>query len=305
MNFEVWNKSHERIEQILNIKFKKGVLLDYHFSLRKDFLSDNEQIEYFNYLISLADEKINIDLWNVISNYFDEDDEEYFKTMDKSIFYEGGYDFLTKFYETIKFENSTNKQNVGNIYESERLLIDVGGDEDEWENYQYTDSLGQKSFDLTVSTSTPQNTVYYRLNDEYSYSKNYIIVTFVLRLKDTKETIGTVQFYQLNCNSCEIGYCIYDKYRRHGYAYEAIKLLIDKLFSEGFKYYGADAEIAHKYYTKTYKPTIITATPNARNVSSTELLKKLGFTHGATLHNRRVDPYTDELLDVEYFYIEK
>lgn len=292
-----------KIEEILKNKFEN--FRYFSFGILDYGLKSDESLKYFNYLISLNDDEIEKELWNSLVGYFDEDDESYFKTMDKSLFCEGGYEFLSKYLNALKYEQSINYLNFNNEYNSDRLLITSGSDKDNDIVYEQLESEGNDVFDLVINTKLPKYSVYLCANTADSFKDNDVKVFFALKLKENNELVGFAQFYQQHCNSCEIGYYIFKKYRKQGYAYEAIKMLIDKIFNNGFVYLIENPEKEHTYIEKFFKPSIITATPNKRNVASTALLEKLGFIKGATLHHRRLDPYTNELLDVEYYYLEK
>lgn len=59
---------------------------------------------------------------------------------------------------------------------------------------------------------------------------------FAIRLKDTKQLIGIILYFDETADACEIGYGIGSRYWNRGYATEAVKRFLEFLFREkGFQ----------------------------------------------------------------------
>jgi ribosomal-protein-alanine N-acetyltransferase len=81
----------------------------------------------------------------------------------------------------------------------------------------------------------------------------------VVRLKDTKESIGMVSLMKRDfLDSPDIGYALLPDFERKGYAFEAVKVYLDSLVLE------------NKYSS-------ITAFARSENAGSIRLMERLGF----------------------------
>ena len=107
---------------------------------------------------------------------------------------------------------------------------------------------------------------------------------FAIELKDTREVIGMI----LQCsgaspvfNTTEIGYAIGKKYWNNGYATEALKAMIDFIFSRGI----------HK----------VVVSHIIGNDASKRVIQKCGLIHEGI---RKEDIYYHEqYFDVDYYYL--
>jgi ribosomal-protein-alanine N-acetyltransferase len=99
---------------------------------------------------------------------------------------------------------------------------------------------------------------------------------FTIELKDSKKSIGLVDLYNINEKEkkLKLGYWIGQKYRKVGYATEAVKAII-------------------KYAFENFKIEKIIATTLVNNLASQSFLKKLEF------ERQKVLP-KDRFLDGEY-----
>ena len=107
---------------------------------------------------------------------------------------------------------------------------------------------------------------------------------FAIELKETHEVVGMI----LQCsgasetfNTSEIGYAIGRKYWSNGYATEALKAMVDFIFSTG----------VHK----------ITASHIVGNDASKRVIEKCGFIY----ESRRKEDihYHEQYYDVDYYYL--
>jgi ribosomal-protein-alanine N-acetyltransferase len=110
--------------------------------------------------------------------------------------------------------------------------------------------------------------------NEQKKSKN--LKRFGIEIKDSKIIIGVIDLYNINEKSkkLKLGYWIGHKYRRNGYATEAVKKIIEYVF-------------------ENFEIEKIIATTLVNNLASQKFLEKLGF------EKKKVLP-KDRFLDGKY-----
>ena len=112
--------------------------------------------------------------------------------------------------------------------------------------------------------------LYKMWEEEY---KNLDTYRWIVKLKDTKELIGTIdvaskKFFEYG--ACEIGYCYGKKYWGFGYASEALRAVIKFLFEE-------------------VKMDVIYAEHMEKNIASGKVMLKCGMKYEGTLRGRILD----------------
>ena len=135
--------------------------------------------------------------------------------------------------------------------------------------------------------ATPENTDTFRVSSlEYN---SVIPNAFYVYLKETNEEIGMVSLYNANfkhkrvLKNPHVHYYIYKKYRKQGYAYEAMKLLIDAFFKKELKQY-CDTDKKYVFEEKYCEPLCLKLSCNSNNLGSNNLAIKLGFIFEGTDH---------------------
>lgn len=297
-----------QIETLLRNKFAEYDESFFGFGIRESYFSD-ENIRYFNFLTGLKRKDINLFLWNEMMNF--RIDEEFYNNFDKTIFTQESLLFLTKYINTINHLNNSNLANIGNSFETERLLILPGNESDANLLFSEIKKNSKEDVDFLLNRITPNSKnallkSMYNHGSGYSYASigNDINIGFAIKLKETNTLIGFIQFFKSDkYKTPEIGYYMFKNHRHNGYANEALSCLITNISKKGLKY-PTSTKFNYELKVKIIKPSIIRATPNSRNNVSISLLKKLGFTYSGTSYKERIDPYTKEELNVDYYYLE-
>lgn len=167
--------------------------------------------------------------------------------------------------------------------ETARLVLRNFSDGDSNDCFAFLSDRESCYLDMGREPFSTQNGEYLWLMDRFSKQKS----RFVVELKDEHKVIGTVNCWEIDraVPSAEIGFVISPEYRRSGYAYEALRELIDFLFvSVGLE--------------------IVTASAVAHNDASIALLNKLGFTYEG--YSRKGFFCPDRgAVDLNCFYLEK
>ena len=111
---------------------------------------------------------------------------------------------------------------------------------------------------------------------------------WVVGIKDTNELIGTINTHSFNVRNqvCEVGYGYGSKYWNHGYASEALKVVIDFLFYEVGVY-------------------MVCAAHYDFNSASGRVMQKVGMKYDAVLRNRGIHPDTKKRANLIYYSITK
>lgn len=135
--------------------------------------------------------------------------------------------------------------------------------------------------DGTFFTSMDEE--YEHLMDAYAAQTRYVIVQ-----KESKSVIGVINPFDADSRAVEtqkIGYCVSPGFRRQGYAYEALSILLNYLL-----------------YDLNLDLVIAGVIPD--NTPSIGLIEKLGFQYGGlrqkALWNEMRGP-----VDLGYYYLEK
>ena len=102
------------------------------------------------------------------------------------------------------------------------------------------------------------------------YANDYCYRWLVV-LKDTNETIGMIDVIAKNLQymTAEVGYCYGSKFWGHGYATEALKIVINYLHSEGF--------------------AVVYAQHFASNIASGKVMKNAGMEYEGLLRSRVIN----------------
>lgn len=113
--------------------------------------------------------------------------------------------------------------------------------------------------------------------------------SFYVCLKNSGEEIGIVSLYDHNLNHNKIlrvadaHYYIYKEFRHHGYALEAMKLLINAFFNSKLKQ-NVSTDKHYIFVEKHCEPLCIKLSCNKDNAASNGLALKLGFEFEGTNH---------------------
>lgn len=110
------------------------------------------------------------------------------------------------------------------------------------------------------------------LYDKWIIDYDDVTYRWIIELKETKEVIGTIDVSKkfLLSSTCELGYCLSDKYWNKGYMTEAIKEVIRFLFEE------CEAETIWAEYLEN-------------NPASGRVMQKVGMKYEGTLRKRIID----------------
>ena len=110
---------------------------------------------------------------------------------------------------------------------------------------------------------------------------------YAIVLKEENKTIGIVSLRKADraINTYEFGFGINRKYQHNGYAYEAIRNLLNDWFAK------MDVEM----FVVSHFPY---------NTTSKRLIEELGFIHEGTLHKAH-NHVIYGAIDLEYYYLEK
>ena len=116
------------------------------------------------------------------------------------------------------------------------------------------------------------------------YDKNSF--NWAVELKESKELIGNISVISVSKkhNNCEIGYCYGSRYWNRGYATEALKAVVEYLFSK------ADMHIIEARHRST-------------NPASGRVMEKAGMKKEAVLTERRLCKDTNTYCDLICYYI--
>ena len=152
------------------------------------------------------------------------------------------------------------RQDLFEILSDEQWCLDGGG----YHAYKEAD----KAFD--------------ELFEKFMTQTRYAIV-----LKKENKTIGLISLSKANraVNAYEFGFGISRKFQRNGYAYEAIKGLLNAWFAK------MDVDM----FVVSHFP---------HNTASKQLIEKLGFIHEATLHKAHSHAIYGAV-DLECYYLER
>lgn len=141
----------------------------------------------------------------------------------------------------------------------------------------YTDIFNCWTSDFNVSKYVTWNS--HKKPEETKKLTNYWVSDYandycyrwLVVLKDTNETIGMIDVIAKNLQymTAEIGYCYGSKFWGHGYATEALKIVINYLHSEGFP--------------------VVYAQHFASNIASGKVMKNAGMEYEGLLRSRVIN----------------
>ncbi|MDO4940354.1 MAG: GNAT family N-acetyltransferase [Erysipelotrichaceae bacterium] len=172
--------------------------------------------------------------------------------------------------------------------ETERLLLrkvkleDAQAIFDNWASDEETSRYVM--WDKHVSLKETKNYVG-KIVSNYKYDFYF---DWLVCLKEDDEPIGEISVvnFSLKQRICEIGYCYGKKYWNKGYASEALKAVIDYMFSE-------------TNIDKVYSRHL------SNNEASGKVMKKAGMKYDGELENHAVDKLTGQRVSIKYYSIEK
>lgn len=124
---------------------------------------------------------------------------------------------------------------------------------------------------------------FFHIMDSYAEQMRYMMV-----LKETGHAIGTIHLFDADLRAVdtkEIGYCVAPAYKRHGYAYEALSVLL-------------------RYLLYDLNLDLIVAGAIPDNIPSIRLLEKLGFQYEGLKHKALWNNMRGAV-DLRYYYLEK
>lgn len=136
------------------------------------------------------------------------------------------------------------------MIETERLILRKFVEADYDDLYEFLSQLENDEFEgyPGITYENGKEHLEYRLSSEEFLA---------IELKDTGKVIGNIYCGKREFNARELGYIVNKNYQRHGYALEALRAVIDHLFSHG----------THRVYAEC----------DPRNESSWKLLEAAGL----------------------------
>lgn len=143
------------------------------------------------------------------------------------------------------------------IIETERLILRKFVETDYDDLYEYLSQLRDDEFEgyPGITYENGREHLAYRLDSEEFYA---------IELKASGKVIGNIYCGNREFQSREVGYIVNKEYQRSGYAYEALKTVINELFHNG----------THRIYAEC----------DPRNEGSWRLLEKVGMKREAFFH---------------------
>lgn len=168
--------------------------------------------------------------------------------------------------------------------ETDRLLLRRFRPEDAEDCFAFLSDERTCHWDGGYEPFAAMDEEYARLMEKFAGQEN----RFMMALKAGGKVIGTVNIFEDSrrvVEAMEIGYVVSPTYRRCGYAYEAVKRVIEYLFQD----------------TQTQ---LISAGAISRNLPSLAMLRKLGFSKEGTIRKGFWLP-GEGAVDLESFCLEK
>lgn len=277
-----------RIDELLSAKEGKPTSF-YQLSTR--FRTD-EDIQFFNYLISLQDKDIEWYLWNNIVIRGKHDctalENDPLLSADAKKFVQKRIDAWNDIEE--------NKYRCDKL-ETERLILRpaVPEDEDIFFNEFRT---YPEDFEMWLSVKATEKNIskgVWNIMHCFSY--------FILENKNTHETMG---YCALNVPKAKLGgvleYYIFRKHRKRGYCKEACKAIIEEAFA-GRLFIFQKTPYADVYRKKYYQIDTVKASCWTINAGSNAVLQALGFIcSGINFESKIVD---GKLYSENLYYLQK
>lgn len=168
--------------------------------------------------------------------------------------------------------------------ETDRLFLRSFRPEDAEDCFAFLSDVRTCHWDGGYEPFATMDEEYARLMEKFAGQEERRMVT----LKTSGRVIGTVNLFPDNrrvVKAVEIGYVVSPAYRRCGYAYEAVKRVIEYVFQD----------------TQTH---LISAGVISRNLPSLAMLRKLGFSKEGTVRKGFWLP-GEGAVDMESFFLEK
>ena len=235
------NKS-ELIDKLENYLLSHG--FDYHYSLDGVITEYCSYSKYNSYTLRSVtgilnefahndskDELVNMDLVNAIAKCLWNSSDIDLMNIAWNTFISCSYDNRYILYNEVtearnKYfaEFDTRNSNHTQILETQRLII------------KPNDSVSSRKLSKYIYTYDKPNDDFSSFVDSYSYLNNII---FILTLKETKIDIGFVGLQYSRQEGCYyLNYYIMKKYRKHGYAKEGIKVVLEAIKENKVIIYG-------------------------------------------------------------------